>query len=62
MASPELKAEVEREESVLNGAGRILVRASGTESLIRVMVEAKTEETAHETAERLVNFIKSLKI
>ncbi|MBP3486274.1 MAG: phosphoglucosamine mutase [Oscillospiraceae bacterium] len=62
MASPELKAEVEREEAVLNGAGRILVRASGTESLIRVMVEAKTEETAHETAERLVNFIKSLKI
>ena len=62
MASPELKAEAEREEAALNGAGRILVRASGTESLIRVMVEAKTEEIARETAERLVNFIKSLKI
>ncbi|MDY3281943.1 phosphoglucosamine mutase [Dysosmobacter sp.] len=62
MASPELKAEVEREEAALNGSGRILVRASGTESLIRVMVEAKTEESARETAERLVNFIKSLKI
>ena len=62
MASPELKAEVEREEAVLNGAGRILVRASGTESLIRVMVEAKTTEIAEKTAERLADFIKSLKI
>ena len=50
------------EEDALAGAGRVLVRASGTEALIRVMVEAKTEESARETAERLVNFIKSLKI
>jgi len=62
MASPELKAAVEREEAALNGAGRVLVRASGTEALVRVMVEAKTEEIARETAERLVDFIKSLKI
>ena len=62
MASPELKAAVEREEAALNGAGRILVRASGTESLIRVMVEAKTEAIAQKTAESLVDFIKSLKI
>ena len=62
MASPELKAAVEREEEALCGAGRVLVRASGTEALVRVMVEAKTEEIAQETADRLVDFIKSLKI
>jgi len=60
MASPELKAEVEKEEAALNGAGRILVRASGTEALIRVMVEAKTTEIAQSVADRLINFINSL--
>src|SRR5699024_1631585 len=42
------KVEVE-----MNGEGRILVRPSGTEPLVRVMVEAKTEEDA----ERYVNSI-----
>ncbi len=62
MASTALKEAVEREENALSGAGRILVRPSGTEALIRVMVEAKTEKTAEETASRVADFIKSLKI
>ena len=62
MESPQLKEAVNREESALHGEGRILVRPSGTEALIRVMVEAKTIEIAREVAERLVDFIKSLKI
>ena len=61
MASPELAEAVKREEDALAGAGRILVRASGTEALIRVMVEAKTTEIAENTADKLVDFIKSLK-
>ncbi len=61
MASSELKEAVDREEAALNGEGRVLVRASGTESLIRVMVEAKTSEIAQEVASRLVDFINSLK-
>lgn len=61
MASQELTNAVHREEEALAGAGRVLVRASGTEALIRVMVEAKTTETAEEVAERLAIFIKSLK-
>ncbi len=61
MASTALKEAVEREENALSGAGRILVRPSGTEALIRVMVEAKTEKTAQETANRIADFIKSLK-
>ncbi|MCI2056658.1 MAG: phosphoglucosamine mutase [Oscillibacter sp.] len=62
MASRELSEAVNREEEALGGDGRVLVRASGTESLIRVMVEAKSSKTADEVAQRLVNFIKSLKI
>jgi phosphoglucosamine mutase len=38
----------------LAGRGRVLVRASGTEPLVRVMVEAPTEEEAAEVCDRLV--------
>lgn len=61
MDSQELEKAVKAEEDALAGAGRVLVRASGTEPLIRVMVEAKTTETAQNTASRLVSLIKSLK-
>lgn len=61
MASQELADAVAAEESALHGEGRVLVRASGTEALIRVMVEAKTAETARQVAAKLANFIKSLK-
>ena len=40
-------------ETDLGGDGRVLVRASGTEPMVRVMVEAATEETAQEYAERI---------
>ena len=62
MESEILWAEVRREEDSLAGEGRILVRPSGTEPLIRVMVEAKTMEIAQDVADRLANSIKSLKI
>ncbi|MCI8328169.1 MAG: phosphoglucosamine mutase [Oscillibacter sp.] len=61
MNSQELASAVKKEEGALAGEGRVLVRASGTESLIRVMVEAKTAEIAQNTAGHLVSFIKSLK-
>ena len=41
------------EEGRLGDSGRVLVRPSGTEALVRVMVEAETEETARATADRL---------
>ena len=62
MASEELLAAVKAEEERLGEDGRILLRPSGTEALIRVMVEAKTEEMANEYAESLVKVVKSLKI
>ncbi len=46
---------VSEAERSMNGEGRVLVRASGTEPLIRVMVEASTEETANSIADQLVS-------
>ena len=61
MASDALWAAVRGEEEQLAGSGRVLVRPSGTEALIRVMVEAKTTQIAQAVADRLADFIKSQK-
>ena len=61
MDAPELKEAAQREEEAMAGEGRVLVRASGTEPLIRVMVEAKTEEIAQSCADRLAALVNSLK-
>jgi len=53
LSSPELAAAIERESAALRGRGRVLVRASGTEPLIRVMAEAPTEEETAAACERL---------
>ena len=62
MGSDAIRAAVREQESRLGENGRILLRPSGTEALIRVMVEAKTEEMANAYAEELVKVVKSLKI
>ena len=49
--------EVEREQASLEGRGRVLVRASGTEQLVRVMVEAPEETEAAAVADRLVTSV-----
>ncbi len=46
--------EIAAVEAELGSDGRVLVRASGTEPLVRVMVEARDESTAHAAAQRLV--------
>ena len=48
---------VEREEHSLGGAGRVLLRPSGTEPLVRVMVEAATQEQSDEVARRLADTV-----
>ena len=53
-----LKAKKEAEAG-LNGDGRVLLRKSGTEPLIRVMVEAKSDEKCKETADRIIEVIKA---
>jgi phosphoglucosamine mutase len=49
---------VERENESLSGRGRVLLRPSGTEPLVRVMVEAPTAEEAEATAERLAALVR----
>ena len=60
MACAALQQLIEQEEKQLSGEGRILIRPSGTEALVRVMVEAKENETAQQCAHKLANFIKNL--
>jgi len=60
MKSDALWKQVRSREEALGGDGRILVRPSGTEALIRVMVEAKTDETALTVAEDLANFVRNM--
>ena len=54
----ELAAEIAAAEAGLAGEGRVLVRASGTEPLVRVMVEAATDELARRTADELADVVR----
>ncbi|MEV4421860.1 phosphoglucosamine mutase [Patulibacter sp. NPDC049589] len=54
MTAPELRAAMDAADATLAGRGRTLVRASGTEQLVRVMAEAPTEAEAREVCEALV--------
>jgi phosphoglucosamine mutase len=55
----EVKQAIEAAEQDLSGRGRVLVRPSGTEPLVRVMVEAPTELEAHDVCERLAALVAS---
>ncbi|NHZ39212.1 MULTISPECIES: phosphoglucosamine mutase [Massilia] len=53
--SAEMVAEKDAVEAELGDTGRVLIRASGTEPLIRVMVEAKNAQVAESTARRIAS-------
>nr|WP_202035287.1 phosphoglucosamine mutase [Streptomyces mexicanus] len=58
-SSPDLAAAVTEAERELGETGRVLLRPSGTEPLVRVMVEAADIEQAHAVAGRLADAVKS---
>jgi phosphoglucosamine mutase len=56
--APAVQEAIERETAGLEGRGRVLVRPSGTEPLIRVMVEAPDDAECREIAERLADLVR----
>ncbi len=60
MANSELLSEIEQANKKLQGVGRLLVRASGTEPKVRVMAEAREKKTVDDTVEYFVNLVKKI--
>ena len=58
MEDSEVLAECENVEKELEGNGRILLRASGTENLIRVMVEASSDELTDKYCEQVARIVR----
>jgi len=56
-SAPEVWDAVDKESAALEGRGRVLVRPSGTEPLVRVMVEAPDETECKAIAERLASLV-----
>ena len=56
---PEIRRAIEAGEQQLNGTGRILVRYSGTEPVLRIMVEGEKDTTIRELADHLAQIVRS---
>ncbi|WP_208559367.1 phosphoglucosamine mutase [Marinilactibacillus kalidii] len=59
MENDAIKSVIEEVEAEMNGNGRVLVRPSGTESLLRVMAEAETEEAVVNYVDRIADVVRS---
>ncbi|MBF0911955.1 MAG: phosphoglucosamine mutase [Atopobiaceae bacterium] len=62
MASPEVEEAVTAAEKFLEGNGRVLVRASGTEPLVRVLAEAPTDELCQKANQIVLEALSSFKL
>lgn len=58
MDDKDVKAKIEEATKALNGSGRVLVRPSGTEPLIRVMSEAENKSSAEKAVESIVEVLR----
>lgn len=58
MEVPAIKKVIEEAEAEMNGEGRILVRPSGTEPLLRVMAEAPTDEKVNYYVDKIANIVR----
>jgi len=60
LSHPDFINEIKKQETVINGDGRIHIRVSGTEPIIRVLVEAKTEELSGKIAAKILKLMEKL--
>ena len=58
LSTAPIQHAVDKAEEELNGAGRVLLRASGTEPKIRVMVEGQDAKLVQKIAEEIANVVK----
>ncbi len=56
---PDIQQAIRAGEAKLNGSGRVLVRYSGTESLLRIMVEGERDSTIREVADHLAEVVRA---
>ena len=55
-----IKSEIEKLEAKFSGDGRVLIRPSGTEPIVRVMIEGRDQQIIQQEAERLAKLIEGL--
>ena len=60
MEYPEIAAAIGKLEEKFAGEGRVLIRPSGTEPLVRVMIEGKDQQVIQEEARKLANLIQDI--
>ncbi|MCI1280769.1 MAG: phosphoglucosamine mutase [Nitrospira sp.] len=56
---PDIQQAIQTAEARLNGSGRVLVRYSGTESLLRIMVEGERQTTIREVADHIADIVRA---
>lgn len=59
LENEEIREEIDRIEKLFHGEGRVVIRPSGTEPLVRVMIEGKNQEEITKIAKDLANLIES---
>lgn len=59
LENKEIETEINRIEELFKGEGRVVIRPSGTEALVRVMIEGKEQEEITDIAEKLARFIEA---
>ena len=60
MEYPVIAEAIRKLEEKFAGEGRVLIRPSGTEPLVRVMIEGKDREVISQEAEKLANLIQDI--